>query len=109
MWDGLVEQFAAHPDLWLATVELFLQAQRQPELRARLSAGTEQGRRGMAAILRGVPEDEVAERDTRTLGMVQMALMSGVMIQSLSDPANAPTAAEVLTGLRALTKYVRPD
>ncbi|WP_067823884.1 TetR/AcrR family transcriptional regulator [Actinomadura kijaniata] len=108
MWDGLVEQFREHPDLWLATVELFLQARRQPELRPRLVEGFAEGRCGMAAILRSVPEGEASDRDARTLGMVQMALMSGVMIQSLGDPANAPTAAEVLAGLRALAELAGP-
>lgn len=104
MWDGLIEEFTAHPDVWLATIELFLQAQRQPELRARLAGGVSQGWRGMAGILRSEPEEEVSDRSARTLGMIQTALMSGVMIQALSDPANAPTSAEVLDGLRALAK-----
>jgi AcrR family transcriptional regulator len=108
MWDGLITQFAAHPDLWRATVELFLQAQRQPELHARLADGIAEGQRGMAAILQSVPEKTVSDHSARTLGMVQMALMSGVMIQSLSDPANAPTSAEVLEGLRALAKIAEP-
>ncbi|MFB7211371.1 TetR/AcrR family transcriptional regulator [Streptomyces sp. NPDC056255] len=107
MWDSLIADFTAHPDLWLASVELFMQAQRQPELRAALAEGTAQGRRGMAAILAGVPEDEVAETSVRTLGSVQLALMSGLMIQWLSDPAAAPTAAEVLQGLRALADLAR--
>ncbi|MEU4423410.1 TetR/AcrR family transcriptional regulator [Actinoplanes sp. NPDC024001] len=106
MWESLIEQFAAHPDLWLATVELFLQAQRQPGLRTQLAGGMAEGRRGMAGILQSVPEREVTDRSARTLGMVQSALMSGVMVQSLSDPANAPTAEEVLAGLRELTKFL---
>jgi AcrR family transcriptional regulator len=108
MWDSLIEQFTEHPDLWLATVELFLQAQRQPELRTRLAGGLTEGWRGMAGILRSVPEEEVSDHAARTLGMVQAALMSGVMIQVLSDPANAPTSAEVLEGLRALAKIAGP-
>jgi AcrR family transcriptional regulator len=104
MWDGIIEQFTAHPELWLATVELFLQAQRQPELRGHLASGVSQGWRGMAAVLRGEPEADISDGDARTLGMIQAALMSGVMMQALSDPANAPTSAEVLQGLRALIK-----
>ncbi|TYB69577.1 TetR/AcrR family transcriptional regulator [Nonomuraea sp. PA05] len=104
MWEGLVRQFAEHPDLWLATVELFLQGRRQPELAARVAEGMAEGWRGMGAILQSVPEESVSERSARTLGMVQTALMSGVMIQSLGNPANAPTAAEVLEGVRALAK-----
>ncbi|WP_407838068.1 TetR/AcrR family transcriptional regulator [Streptomyces sp. DSM 116496] len=107
IWESLIEQFGAHPDLWLATVELFMQAQRQPELRAALAGGTAQGRRGMAAILDGVSEDEVPETSVRTLGTVQLALVSGVMFQCLSDPSSAPTAAEVLEGVRALAEIAR--
>lgn len=108
VWEGLVEQFAEHPDLWVATVELFLQSRRQPALRAQLADGVGQGWRGMAAILESVPEEEVSDRSARTLGMAQTALMTGVMIQSLSDPENAPTAAEVLEGLRALARTAGP-
>ncbi|WP_255949233.1 TetR/AcrR family transcriptional regulator [Streptomyces odontomachi] len=104
MWDNLIADFAAHPDLWLASVELFMQAQRQPELRTALAEGTAQGRRGMAAILTGVPESEVTGETVRSLGSVQLALMSGVMIQHFSDPAAAPTATEVLQGLRSLAE-----
>jgi AcrR family transcriptional regulator len=108
MWERLIAQFREHPDLWIASVELFLQGRRQPALSGHLADGVREGRRGMAAILAGVPEDEVAERDVRTLGLVQVALMSGVMIHSLSDPENAPTTAEVLDGLRALARVAGP-
>ncbi|UUU45155.1 TetR/AcrR family transcriptional regulator [Streptomyces sp. NBC_00162] len=107
IWESLIEQFSAHPDLWLATVELFMQAQRQPELRAALAGGTAQGRRGMAAILDSVREEEVSDTSVRTLGTVQLALVSGVMLQCLSDPSSAPTAAEVLEGVRALAELAR--
>ncbi|MGW7414325.1 TetR/AcrR family transcriptional regulator [Streptomyces sp. NPDC054863] len=107
IWESLIEDFGAHPDLWLASVELFMQAQRQPDLRASLAEGTAQGRRGMAAILTGLDEEKVPDASVRTLGTVQMALMSGVMMQCLSDPSTAPTATEVLAGLRSLAALTR--
>lgn len=107
IWEGLIADFTAHPDLWLASVELFMQARRRPELRAPLADGMAQGRRGMAAILRDEPEDAVPEESVRTVGSVQLALMSGVMIQHLSDPESAPSAAEVLEGLRGLAGLAR--
>ncbi|MFE0175600.1 TetR/AcrR family transcriptional regulator [Streptomyces sp. NPDC059002] len=107
MWESLIADFTAHPDLWLASMELFMQARRRPELRGALAEGTARGRRGLAALLDGVPEGEVAETSVRTLGSVQLALMSGVMIQHLSDPAAAPSAAEVLEGLRGLGDLAR--
>lgn len=106
LWESLIDGFRNQPELWLASVELFMQAQRRPELRETLLGGIAQGRRGNAGILEGRPEDEVSETSVRTLGTVQSALMSGVMLQCLSDPDNAPTAAEVCDGLRALVKII---
>lgn len=62
----------------------------------------------MAGILQSVPEESVSEYSARTLGMIQTALMAGVMVQSRSDPANAPTSVEVLEGLWALAKIAEP-
>jgi len=104
MWDANLDQIRAHPQMWLVSVDLFMQAQRQPELRETLAAGMREGRSGLAGILTSTPEEEVADETKRTVGMVQMALMSGVAIQLLSDPDNAPTGADVLAGLRALVK-----
>ncbi|MFC0507455.1 TetR/AcrR family transcriptional regulator [Micromonospora costi] len=104
MWDDLLAQARAHPKMWLVSMELFMQAQRQPDLLPHLTDGIRQGRSGMAAILESVPESDVSERSVRTLGMVQVALMSGVVIQMLSDPENAPTGADVVAGLRALAR-----
>ncbi|MCX5342134.1 hypothetical protein [Streptomyces atratus] len=47
------------------------------------------------------------ESSVRSLGGVQFALMSGVMIQHFGDPATAPSAAEVLQGLRSLAGLAR--
>jgi len=107
MWQALVDDFAANRDVWLASLELFMQAQRQPGLRQALAAGTTQGRRGVAAILARVPEDQVSEKAVRTLGSVQLALMSGLMIQHLSDPDTAPSADEIVEGLRGLAGMVQ--
>jgi hypothetical protein len=58
----------------------------------------------MAALLTGTAdEDSLDEETVRSLGSVQMALMSGVMIQWLMNPATAPSAEQIAAGLRALT------
>ncbi|OLF12464.1 TetR/AcrR family transcriptional regulator [Actinophytocola xanthii] len=98
----LIDSFAADRQIWLASVEAFMQAQRSPELREQLAAGQLDGRRGLAAMVTGQPEDEVAESEVRSVGAVQLALISGLMIQWLGDAATAPTASEVMKGLRTL-------
>lgn len=46
---------------------------------------------------------------TRTLGAAQLALMSGVMTQWLLDPEQAPSAAQVVAGLRAIVASTAPE
>ncbi|GAA4217306.1 TetR/AcrR family transcriptional regulator [Actinocatenispora rupis] len=101
-WDEQIAQALEHPDMFLASLELFMQARRQPDLLPQLADGMRQGRSGTAATMLSIPEDEVSDEAARTLGMVQMALLSGVVVQALADPEHAPTGAEVLAGIRAL-------
>ncbi|MFC7530376.1 TetR/AcrR family transcriptional regulator [Actinoplanes sp. GCM10030250] len=107
MWDELLAQARAQPKMWLASMELFMQAQRQPDLLPHLTDGIRQGRSGVTAILTSTPEPDVPERSVRTLGMIQLALMSGVIMQMMADPEHPPTGADVIAGLRALSEITR--
>lgn len=98
----LFESFRENRQVWLASVEAFLQAQRSPELRDQMAAGQEEGRRGLAAMTTGIPEEEVPRSAVRSVGAAEMALISGLMIQWLMDEDAAPTPGEVLSGLRKL-------
>ncbi|MEV4499962.1 TetR family transcriptional regulator [Micromonospora arborensis] len=109
MWNGIIESFAAHRTLWLASIEALAQAEHSEDLRRYLAGGQAQGRRGLAAILGGVEEDTVDDKAARTLGAVQMALLTGLMTQWLTDPDQAPTSADIVAGLRALARIVGLD
>jgi AcrR family transcriptional regulator len=102
LWTRLIALFHTHRRFWLASVESFVQAEYYPDLREQVTTAHGEGRRGMAALLLGVAEATLAEETVRTLGAVQSALVAGVMMQWLTDPDNAPTAAEITRGLRAL-------
>ncbi|MFJ2738394.1 TetR/AcrR family transcriptional regulator [Streptomyces sp. NPDC087440] len=106
LWARLIEAFSANKTFWTANLETVLRAQRDPDLREQLAAGMRQGRTGMAHEVTGTAEADLPEATVRTLGSVQLALVSGLMMQHLTDPESAPTAAEVLEGLRALTAYL---
>ncbi|GAA5764598.1 hypothetical protein Aros01_01075 [Streptosporangium roseum] len=108
MWSQMIESFTAHRKLWLASVEALLQAEHSSELREYLAGSQKEGRSGLAAILRGVPEDELPDSTVRTLGSVQLALLSGVMVQWLTDPGRSPSGPEVLEGLRAIVATIGP-
>ncbi|GAA4225525.1 AcrR family transcriptional regulator [Streptosporangium album] len=108
MWTQMIESFTEHRKLWLATIEAILQAEHSSELRKYLADSQKEGRRGVAGILRGVPEDELSDSTVRTVGSVQMALLSGVMMQWLTDPEQSPSGPEVVAGLRDLVASIDP-
>ncbi|MBB4746023.1 TetR/AcrR family transcriptional regulator [Actinoplanes lobatus] len=101
-WRRVIRSVQADRQLWLASVEALTQSEHDPALRAQLAAGVHEGRKGMTALVTGRPEDELEEATVRTVGAVQMALMSGVVTQWLTDPVTAPSAEEVVAGIRAL-------
>ena len=102
-WRRVIGTIDTHRELWLASVEAMIQSEHAPELRAQITAAMEQGRSGMAALITGADEDSLDEKTVRSVGSVQMALMSGVMIQWLMNPATAPSAEQIAAGIRALT------
>ncbi|WP_035855960.1 TetR/AcrR family transcriptional regulator [Cryptosporangium arvum] len=79
-WQALIDTFTTHRQLWVAQLEAAVQAQRSPEVREHLAAGQREGRDGLG-------------------GSVPLALLTGLMLQWLVDPANAPSAAEALAEL----------
>ena len=101
-WDRMIETFTAQRKLWLASVQAFVQGEHSEEIRKQLAAGQQEGRRGMVASLKGIEESEVPADMVRSMGSVQMALISGLMMQWLNDPESAPTGAEIAKGLREL-------
>jgi AcrR family transcriptional regulator len=103
-WSAIVSAFGEYRALWLTTFEAFLVSEHNPDLRRQLAAGQWEGIRGLAAGLAGVPEDEVDEETVRTVGTVQTALLSGVMTQYLLDPDRAPSAEEVVAGIRRIAE-----
>lgn len=101
-WADLIRSFAEHPPLWQASIEAFLQAQRSPELRAQLAGGQEEARHGIAAWVTGIDEQAVPDDLARSVGSVQTALMTGLMMQWLTDPDRSPSSEEIVSGLRRL-------
>jgi AcrR family transcriptional regulator len=107
-WHRVIGTIDTHRQLWLASIEAMLQGEHAPALRAQMAAGLEDGRSGMAALVTGLPEDALDDETVHSIGSVQMALMSGVMVQWLVDPAHAPRPEQIAAGLRALAHPTTP-
>jgi AcrR family transcriptional regulator len=104
LWRQMITSFGDARKLWLASIEALVQAEHDPALRDLLLDAQREGRRGLAAALLGVAEETVDESAARTVGAVQNALVVGMFTQWLMDPQGAPTAEEILAGLRFLGK-----
>jgi AcrR family transcriptional regulator len=96
-WEGMIASFHADPGLWKANIEILAQTLHDDELRSRLAATQEEGRVGIGRHL--TPE---ARGANRAVGSVHFALIMGVMSQHLLDPEQAPSAADIVAGLRAI-------
>jgi AcrR family transcriptional regulator len=107
-WVEMVRSFREQGTLWRASIDAFLQAQHAPELRGYLAEAQQEGRRGAAAGMVGVPESEVPDDVVRSVGSVQMALISGIAMQWLIDPEHAPSGEDVVAGVRALAAAIGP-
>jgi len=46
---------------------------------------------------------------TQAVGSVHQALLSGVLVQRLTDPDRAPSAADLASGLRVIAGDMTPD
>ncbi|MCX4690832.1 TetR/AcrR family transcriptional regulator [Streptomyces sp. NBC_01408] len=106
VWEGVLAQHEASGPVWAASLEVALSRDERPELRALLAASQAEGRRGLISMLTGTPEDELDERDERTLGAFYQALLNGLMIQWLFDPDSAATAEEFTEGMRRAAEAV---
>jgi AcrR family transcriptional regulator len=103
-WTRVIDSFQASSQTWLATFDIFTVAQRDPEVRAAVADGLEDGRRLWARLLYGV--DDADEDRVRAIGSLHQALVSGVLVQWLIDPERAPSPAQLALGLKAIADQV---
>ncbi|MEV0586701.1 TetR/AcrR family transcriptional regulator [Nonomuraea sp. NPDC050310] len=93
-WEKVMASFETLRPLWLTQFEIVGQIDHLPEVRAHLAAGLNAGRLGLAELFHGVDPEAEPER-ARRLGSYYQAMLSGLLMQWLVDPASAPTPAEL--------------
>lgn len=106
LWDELIKSVRTTRQLWLASMEASVVAEHNEKVHELLVGALGEGRRGLAAELLAIPEDELTEEQEMSVGAVQMALVSGLMFQWLIDPKAAPTGEDVVAGLTALVRRI---
>ncbi len=81
---------------WVAQIEF------SDRVRGQLAETYARARRGFAAMLLGVAEEEVDDDTARAVGSLGLALVNGVVLQALIDPERAPSGRDVAAALRAI-------
>ncbi|ALE75298.1 Transcriptional regulator, TetR family [Pseudonocardia sp. Ae168_Ps1] len=105
-WGRVISLFSTQRRLWATHVEALAQAERLPELRAKLAEAQHEVREGLALTFHTLPDDDPAAADRRVhvLGAVYQALLTGVMVQWMLDPESAPSGVDLAEGLRAIVE-----
>jgi AcrR family transcriptional regulator len=109
-WSEIVRQYATRRQLLLASVEVFAQVDRVPELRAAVADGFQQGRQVMVRLFNAIlgPDAEhVTDEEASSVGSLFQALATGVMAQLLVDPQRAPTGRDLANAVRTVSIGLR--
>lgn len=93
----LITSFTEDHALWSANVESLAQALHSPDLRSEFGSAQALARTELARRF------AAADKDSH-LGAVLQTMIGGLLAQHLVDPDNAPTAADIISGLRALAQ-----
>jgi AcrR family transcriptional regulator len=106
-WAAVLASFEEYRQVWAATFDLYGVSDRIPEVRAAIAAGLQDGRLAWAQLLHGIdPQAEPVK--AQAVGSVHQALLSGVLVQWLTDPARAPSVSDLASGLRVIAEEMSP-
>ncbi|MEU6881626.1 TetR/AcrR family transcriptional regulator [Streptomyces sp. NPDC046712] len=107
-WERVTQFFVTHRPLLLASIEAFAQADRVPGLREQLAEMYERARLALAAPLAPNLGDAPDDRTMWLVGSFHLALVSGLGLQWLLDPENAPSGEELAQAMRIFVGAVGP-
>jgi len=101
-WEQLLRAIEKHRPLWAANFELFTQIDSKPDIRPVLVNSLRHAYRSLAAVFLNSDEDALDAETARTAGGFLHALLSGLIVQFLIDPACTLSASELTAGLHAV-------
>jgi AcrR family transcriptional regulator len=107
IWAHMLELFAAHRPLWMASFEMLAQLDHAPEVREAVAAAQQRARLGLARLFHHL-DPALDERSAWAVGSFYLALLPGVMAQWLIDPDHAPSARDLAEALRVIVADVGP-
>lgn len=102
-WAFIGELFEKYRGVWEATLESLPRSGEDQELREAFNNALPEARRGLIALLTGVPEEEVTTEDERTYGHLFYLLMAGMIVERSFTTEPTPTGANLVAAMRRIT------
>ena len=99
IWTRIIATFETHRQLWVATFEVLAQTEREPEVRRFLADALQQGREGLAMLFQRI-DPAIDPRKAQIVGSFYQALMSGIVVQWVTDVERAPSGQDLAEALR---------
>jgi AcrR family transcriptional regulator len=100
--DVVIGNTRAERALAAASLQWVAQIEFSDQVRGQLAETYARARREFAAMLLGLPADEVDDETARAVGSLGLALVNGVVLQALIDPDRAPSGRDVAAAVRAV-------
>ena len=105
VWARVIDSVRSRPELWSTQLEVVAELHRRPQRRELFAAAQDEGRAGLAALFEGATPGPAGDGDPARAALVggfYQALLTGVVVQHLTDPARALGPAELARALRAI-------
>lgn len=101
---GLLNALAANRSMAVASVHAFAQFEYSDTLRDDLAGVYREARRELAAIVLDLAPEDVDDEAARTVGSLGVSLVNGLVLQSLINADEAPSAADIAAALHRVTE-----
>ena len=102
VFDEVSATFDQNQALWMASFELIIEIDRIPGAREMFRNAIPEARKGLANLILGIPEDNMAPDLELGAGAVLYSLMAGLLIQRFAYTERTPTGADLARGLRQI-------
>lgn len=102
VFDDISATFDENQALWMASFELIIEIDRIPGAREMFRNAIPEARKGLANLILGIPEDNMAPDLELGAGAVLYSLMAGLLIQRFAYTERTPTGADLARGLRQI-------
>lgn len=103
-WTAIAQLVREYRRMWDATIELILHSSSDDDVRTQFLTAIPEARKGLVAILNGVPEEEVTEEDLRVFGRLYYLLLSGLVIESTISPDDQVSGATLAEAMQRIAE-----